>query len=220
MQIGFQLQDGTAKAGSDFVAQTGELAWADGDSGNKTIQLQLLDDTALEGNENFSVKLHVIQGALLPTGTEMTLQIIDNEVNRKPVLQLNVPTQANAGATVSLQVTATDEDGDSLSYQWQQTSGTAVTLQNATTASASFVAPAQNASLDFTLTVSDNRGGSTVQSLTVQVKAADAVTPPVTPPATSGGSGGSLTGGWWLLLACGVAIRRQAARRVADKPLR
>ena len=60
-----------------------------------------------------------------------------------------------AGATVTLQGTAFDRDGDPLTYLWTQTSGPNVTLSpNATTLSPTFVAPASG-TLTFSLKAND-----------------------------------------------------------------
>ena len=56
------------------------------------------------------------------------------------------------------------------SYSWQQTSGTAVTLQDADTATASFTTPATTGDLVFTLTVVDSGVRSTPDPVTVHVK--------------------------------------------------
>ena len=195
MQISYQLVDGTAKAGADFVAQSGELQWADGDSADKTIVVTLTDDQLLEGNEEFQIRLQLISGVIADDKSQMTVQIKDNEVNRLPSIgALVYPVEVNAGATISIEAAATDADGDTLSYQWQQTSGTAVTLQNAATNKLTFVAPAQSSALGFQLTVTDSRGGVATANASMQVTAAVAAN--IASP-TSGGSGGSFHF-WWL----------------------
>jgi len=195
LQVSYQLLDGTAKTGTDFVAQSGELQWADGDTADKTIAVAITDDQLLEGNEEFQLRLQVISGAIAADKAQVTVQIKDNEVNRLPLIgALVYPVEVNAGATTSIEATATDADGDALSYQWQQTSGTSVTLQNAASNKVSFVAPAQSSVLGFQLTVTDSRDGVSTANATLQVKAA--VT--ITPVNSSGGSGGSLS---WLGLS-------------------
>ncbi len=190
VQVSYQLVDGTAKAGTDFVTQSGELQWVDGDTADKTIAVAITDDQLLEGNEEFQLRLQVINGAIAADKSQVTVQIKDNEVNRLPLIDALVyPVEVNAGATTSIEATATDADGDALSYQWQQTSGTSVTLQNAASNKVSFVAPAQSSVLGFQLTVTDSRGGVSTTNATLQVKAA-VTTTPANP--SSGGSGGSL----------------------------
>lgn len=207
IQVRYQLLDGSAKAGQDFVAQTGELQWADGETADKTIVVALTDDQTLEGNEDFSVQLQAVSGAIATDKSQLRVQIIDNEVNRLPVIApLVYPVEINAGATILVEANATDADGDSLSYQWQQSSGAAVTLQNANTNKLSFVAPMQSSTLGFQLTVTDSRGGVSTANATLQVKAAVTTTPAVPP---TSGSGGSLHL-WGLSVLALLCWRRRA----------
>jgi hypothetical protein len=56
---------GSASSGLDFTASSGRLSWADGDDGERTISIPILDDTIYEGranmqsNEGFAVDLAV-----------------------------------------------------------------------------------------------------------------------------------------------------------------
>ncbi len=81
----------------------------------------------------------------------------------------NQPPQVNAGAdqvvneqdNVTLTGSATDPEAGVLTYLWTQTTGPAVTLTGANTATASFTSPAVTTTtpLGFLLTVTDNEGG-------------------------------------------------------------
>jgi hypothetical protein len=116
---------------------------------------------------------------------------------------------ANEGTTVTLNGGASNADG--AQYRWSQTAGPAVTLANATSASASFTAPdvATDTLFTFQLEVSDSAQSKATDSVQVTVHA---VTAP--PPAGGGSSGGGGGGGgaftplWLLLLAGIVAWRR------------
>ncbi len=57
ISIDFATQDGSAIAGSDYTATSGTLTWADGDAADKTINVSILDDSAQESSENFTVVL-------------------------------------------------------------------------------------------------------------------------------------------------------------------
>ncbi len=61
-----------------------------------------------------------------------------------------------AGATVNLDGSASGGAGAPFTYQWTQTSGTAVTLNDATAENPSFTAPATSATLVFSLVVQDS----------------------------------------------------------------
>ena len=89
---------------------------------------------------------------------------------------LRVPPQTvGEGAAVTLTGTGTDAEGESLSYAWSQTGGTpSVALTGADTASASFTAPvqlAEDAALTFALMVTDARGATGTDTVTVTVTA-------------------------------------------------
>ncbi|HSK08752.1 MAG TPA: BACON domain-containing carbohydrate-binding protein [Vicinamibacterales bacterium] len=84
------------------------------------------------------------------------------------------------GSTVTLSGSGTDPEGQALSYAWTQTGGPAVSLTGATTASASFTAPAATAAvqtLTFQLVVNDGTQASQPSSVVVAVSAADAKDP-------------------------------------------
>jgi hypothetical protein len=90
---------------------------------------------------------------------------------------VNVAPTANAGVdqtvdeltAATLSGSGSDTDGSIASYQWEQTAGTSVTLTNANSASASFTVPDINADETFTfkLTVTDDDGASSNDSISV-----------------------------------------------------
>lgn len=55
---------GTAKAGSDFVAKTGSVVFAAGET-RKTISVEIIGDTLHESNENFYVDITSAKGAVV-----------------------------------------------------------------------------------------------------------------------------------------------------------
>jgi hypothetical protein len=208
IQLRYQLQDGTALAGRDMTAVSGDISWADGDSSEKSIQVAVLDNQRLDGDRQFRVLLSAVSGALLADGAQVLVTIVDNERNSLPVLSGETRLQANPGQTVLMRVNATDADGDALSYNWQQSSGPAVALTGNQSFEASFVAPAQAAELAFKLVVNDNRGGSAELLVNVSVRA---VSPP---PADSGGSSGGAAYWWFCLVPlCGWRLLKQRLRK-------
>lgn len=97
-----------------------------------------------------------------------------------PVAAPNTPPTVNAGAdqtvarnlTVSLNGSASDNGGSAgLSYSWQQSAGTSVTLTGADRATATFTSPDVSADevLSFTLTVTDSAGASGDDSVAITV---------------------------------------------------
>ena len=70
---------------------------------------------------------------------DMTVTVRD--VNRRPEVLAGGSTTVVSGQTATLEATATDPDGDPLTYLWQQQGDATVTLAQPTAASTSFTAP-------------------------------------------------------------------------------
>ncbi|GAB1264368.1 PKD domain-containing protein [Aurantivibrio infirmus] len=107
----------------------------------------------------------------------------------------NTPPTADAGAdqsvnettTVNLTGVGSDQEG-AVTYQWVQDSGPSVTINNSTSAAASFTAPDVNADslITLRLTVFDTDGASA--SDTVDITVLDQSPPPNTPPTVNAGA--------------------------------
>jgi len=93
--------------------------------------------------------------------------------NQAPVADAGSNQTVYEAAGVTLDGTSSgDADGSIASYQWQQTGGASVVLSNAATARASFTAPIVGLggeTLTFRLTVTDDAGDSSVDSVAVSV---------------------------------------------------
>ncbi|WP_375770011.1 myxosortase-dependent M36 family metallopeptidase [Archangium gephyra] len=88
-----------------------------------------------------------------------TVSVRVKNVNRAPTVNAGLDGSANERGSHSLSGSASDADGDTLSYLWTQVSGTPVALRNYDKASASFATPevAFDETLSFKLTVSDGK---------------------------------------------------------------
>ena len=99
----------------------------------------------------------------------------DAPANRAPVASAGADQVVVELAAVQLAGGGSDPDaGDTLSFSWTQTAGVAVTLNNATTANAGFMAPDAAPGvpeiLSFQLTVTDAAGLSTTDSVQISVQ--------------------------------------------------
>ena len=56
--VDYKTVKGNASDGNDFIAASGRLEWLDGDFEPKTIEIQLINDTAYEFDETFELILH------------------------------------------------------------------------------------------------------------------------------------------------------------------
>ncbi|MDP2715033.1 choice-of-anchor B family protein [Rheinheimera sp.] len=212
--IDYILQSGSATVGDDVVDNRGRLSWADGDSSEKTITLALIDDSLEEEDESFSLQLVSVDGSEPGVNSSAQLTILDDERNTAPVVSAGEDRQVNAGQSVTLTAIAEDAENDSIVYQWLQLSGAAVSLQNASSASVSFVAPAGSASLVLQVTATDSRDAGSSDDVAVAVVSV--------PPANNnaGSSGGGSSSAFALLLLallwrCRVKLNRQYEPRAA-----
>jgi large repetitive protein len=125
VSVGWSTGTGTATAGQDYVAASGSLSFAAGDS-VRTISVIVNGDTQDELNETFGVELSGALNALLGdqhgTGTIITddstlpgLDIVDASVG-----------EGNAGTvTLSLSVTLTASSAQSVSVNYATSNGSA-----------------------------------------------------------------------------------------------
>ena len=76
--VHYSSSDGTAKAGSDYTAASGDLTFNPGET-NKNIAVTILDDSASEEDETFSATLNAVAGAPVGSPQTTTVTILDNE---------------------------------------------------------------------------------------------------------------------------------------------
>ncbi|MBX3473353.1 MAG: S8 family serine peptidase [Planctomycetes bacterium] len=203
----------TANAGADFSVTEGNTATLqgsgsdpDGDTltfswaqiGGPTVTL----NNPGSANASFSApqvsaptaltfRLTVSDGRGGSATDTVVVTVLDSAVNNPPNANAGLDQGALFGATVMMNGGAsTDPDGDPITFAWVQIGGiNTVTLSGAGSAIASFTAPATPDTLVFQLTVSDNRGGSTTDTITIHVNANGTI------PTTGGGGGGGGGGG-------------------------
>lgn len=100
--VQYATTDGTAVAGVDYIASEGVLTWSPGETGVKTVSIELLGDFVQNLNPSFSFPFIATAHA--------------EEVQKTIILQFSDPSQANlGGSSVTLTITgsstpATTED--------------------------------------------------------------------------------------------------------------
>ncbi len=116
-----------------------------------------------------------------------TVAFTVNRVNAAPVVDAGADKIIKGLTMVMLSGTATDSDGDIVSYTWEQVGGAAVELAEADTIAAGFTAPSTETTitLEFRLTVTDSDGASASDLVAVVVTPENAPLISLTfPPAT------------------------------------
>jgi PKD repeat protein len=158
--------DGSASGADDLLALT--YSWFRSSGASPEISLSATNATSPTftpvhaGIYAFSLTVTDSQGV---TATAAPVVITANGV---PTVSAGADRTVNALSAIALTASASDLDGDSLTYSWQQTRGTDVTLFLSNTASPNFT-PIVPGTYSFSVTVSDERGGSASSSVTINV---------------------------------------------------
>lgn len=115
----------------------------------------------------YGFELFAFDGTLDGTAT-VTVQTVP--AHHAPIANAGVAETVGYGALVTLNGTAsTDPDGNSLTYTWTQTGGSAVILNTTNAAQPTFTAPSTAGPLTFSLTVSDAYLSSVPTTVTISV---------------------------------------------------
>lgn len=195
--VDYAMTGGDATPGVDFQGATsGTINWSPGDADPKWIEFPIVDDGVAEPTEFVELTLSNAAGATIGAQSVLRMEIANGTgVNTAPNAIAGNNQTVNAGTAVTLDGSqSNDPEGDVLTYQWAQTAGPAVTLNNANSAVATFTAPSPTSDtlLSFNLTVMDNGGLNNSASTQVTVLR------------VGGNNGGGKKGGGslsWLLLA-------------------
>ena len=135
--------------------------------------------------------------------------------NRAPTASVSAsPTTVVGGGAVTLDGTARDRDGDSLTYRWSSSGGG--TFTSATALDTTWTAPAVTSTrtVTLTLTVRDSEGSSDTARVTITVIEASPPPAPAT-PTLGNPSARSLTASWTAVTVSGPAITGYDVRHIA-----
>jgi len=116
-------------------------------------------------------ELLVNDGMLSSAPDTVIIEVYRMEANRPPLADAGIDRTVMSSTTVHLDGSASrDPDGDLLDYSWEQISGPAVTLSDETEVRPSFIAPNEDTTLVFGLTVNDGSLDSEVSRVNITVR--------------------------------------------------
>ncbi len=123
VSVNYSTSNGTATAGSDYIAVVGTLTIPAGAT-SASFTIPISDDTVFEGDETVQLTLLVVSGANLGL-SNVTLTIGDNEL---PSVQFSAPTYSMAenGGSAVITVTLSAAFVSSVSVNYRTINGTAM----------------------------------------------------------------------------------------------
>ena len=112
VSVDYATIDNTAMEPGDYIATTGTLSWADGETASKTFVITIVDDLTPESAEQFGVNLSNVVGATLGTNISAAVDIADDD--NPGTLQLDPGSYSvTEGVDQSVTITVTRTGGDS-----------------------------------------------------------------------------------------------------------
>ncbi|MBL8331245.1 MAG: S8 family serine peptidase [Rubrivivax sp.] len=174
--VSFATANGTAQAGSDYTARSGVVSFAAGVT-SRTFTVAITNDTAVEGNETFSVSLSSPTGATLGSPSTTTVTIVDNDTAPAATLQLSAASYSvNEGAgTATITVNRSSGTGTaSVSYATSNGTATAGADYSATSGVLSFGSGVTSAS--FTVPIINDSTPEATETFTVTLSAPSGAT--------------------------------------------
>ncbi|MGH9789400.1 MAG: S8 family serine peptidase [Candidatus Acidiferrales bacterium] len=138
--VNFATADGSATAPEDYQAASGMLTFMPGET-LKTVSVLVNGDTTREPDETFSLDLSGASNAVVAVGAASGV-ILHDEPNALPTVNAGpdqtlpfnatLPDPPFAVANVMLSGSASDADGDPLTFAWKRDAGTLATGATAT----------------------------------------------------------------------------------------
>ncbi len=122
--VNYATVDGTAQAGSDYVAQSGSLAFAPGET-EKTISVDVIGDGVVESNESFTVQLSGPSANARLAVASATGTITNDDQAVVPALAISGVSAAESQGTFLFTVSLSTAVTSTVSVKFATANGTA-----------------------------------------------------------------------------------------------
>ena len=167
--VGYATRDDGATGGQDFVAQTGELTFAAGET-SKTVAVELLEDERVEGDEKFKVVLSDPENAHLASGgrSRAVGTIIDNDTAPTISVEAASGVEGTPG-TVTFPVRLSKATGSAVSVRYRMTAGTANAGGDFVSAAGTLSIPAESVEAELVVELTDNELSERDETFAVEI---------------------------------------------------
>lgn len=123
-RVNYSTVNGSATAPRDYLLNSGTVHWASGDTADKPITVSVVDDSALEAGESFSVQLSNPVGGSLGSIGSSSIAITDND--SEVAFAASSYTVSESGSTVTLSVSRTGNFQSAASVNFATSNGSAM----------------------------------------------------------------------------------------------
>ncbi len=175
--VSFATANGSATAGSDYVAQSGSLTFAAGET-TKAVAVVVNGDTTVEPNETFLVSLSGVSGATLADG-QATGTIVNDDQSVTLTLSIGdaTVTEGNSGTTLARFTVSLSGPGSSpVTVAWATADGTATAGSDYAAGSGTLTLPAGQTSASITVSVLGDTTAEANESFLVRLSSATGAT--------------------------------------------
>ena len=138
---------------------------------NATSPLTTFIAPTVDSDATVTFVLSVSDGTNADVTDQVTITIQDVPTNNPPTVDAGQDQTVNEGDTLTLNGTASDADGDALTYLWSHDSDLEITLDNPSSVSVSFTVPqvTSNATITFTMTVTDKHNATGSDAVVISI---------------------------------------------------
>ena len=128
VSVAYATADSSAIAGSDYTATSGTLNWAGGDAADKTITINITDDSIFEGDEAFTLALSSASGGASLGSNTATINILENDVAQPGTLSFTTSTTSvvENNTTITLTVARSNGSDGTVSAVFASVDGSAI----------------------------------------------------------------------------------------------
>lgn len=218
VSVDYSTNAGTATGDVDFSATSGTLTWADGETGEKTINISVINDQLIEDDEAFSLNLSNPQGTIINGSAIVNISIQDDDsAGSLNFSASNYQVNENA-STITIAVQRIGGSIGPATIDYTTSNGTATEGQDYTASSGTLAwTDADSADKTFTVSISDDsldEANETINITLSNINSAELGSPSsatititdndAAPPPSSGGGGGGGGSMSILLLILGL----------------
>ncbi|SFB77556.1 choice-of-anchor B family protein [Pseudoalteromonas denitrificans] len=192
----------TSLNSQDFSVNHTQLMWQNGETAQKILTINLIDDDISEQDEVINILISTTDEDGKEQKNQLTITLLDDENNLPPEISLSqgfdiAPRGTYSGVTTLV----SDPEGDDVTFLWQQISGSPIEFVDPTNSLMSIIVGDISGEIELQLTATDQRGASASANVTMTV-----VVPEMPAHTSSNSSGGTL---YWLTLLLMAFIKRR-----------